>query len=152
MPKIKRPGTLFVLFILLFAAGFICFLTQAQDYYNYSANSVETARATAPLNKESELAAVTPSKYTYDTEVKYRKFFITVANAKKVELAADFNRWGKDPIELKGYRKGYFETSVALTGGEYKYVFVVDGKDVLDPSNQDRTTVDGREVCIKTVR
>ena len=69
-----------------------------------------------------------------------------------MELLADFNRWGKDPIELKAYRKGYFETSVALTGGEYKYVFSVDGKDVLDPTNLDRRTVNGRDICIKTVR
>ena len=70
-----------------------------------------------------------------------------------MELLADFNRWGKDPIVLKPYRKGYFETSIALTGGEYKYVFSVDGKDVLDPMNKDRQTLaDGREICIKTVR
>ena len=152
MPKIKRPGVLFVLFIVLLAGGLTVFLVQAQDYYDYSAQSIETAASVAPLSKESELDLVKPKRTSYDTEVKYRKFFLTFAGAKKVELQADFNRWGKDPIELQGYRKGYFETSVALTGGEYKYVFVVDGKDVLDPSNKDRTTVNGREVCIKTVR
>ena len=86
-------------------------------------------------------------------QVKYRKFYLTAPGAKKVELLADFNRWGKDPIVLKPYRKGYFETSVALTGGEYKYVFSVDGKDTLDPMNKDRQILaDGREICIKTVR
>ena len=69
-----------------------------------------------------------------------------------MELQADFNRWGQDPILLKPYKRGYFETSVALTGGEYKYVFNVDGKDMLDPMNKDRVEVNGREVCIKTVR
>ena len=64
-----------------------------------------------------------PAEHKYDTEVKYRKFYLTAPGAKKVELLADFNRWGKDPIVLKAYRKGYFETSVALTGGEYEYVF-----------------------------
>ncbi|MCQ2411054.1 MAG: glycogen-binding domain-containing protein, partial [Elusimicrobiaceae bacterium] len=72
--------------------------------------------------------------------------------ATRVELQADFNRWGQDPIVLKPYRKGYFDTSVALTAGEYKYVFVVDGKDVLDPLNKDRQILSGREVCIKTVK
>ena len=152
MPKIKRPGVLFVLFILLLAFGLTVFFVQAQDYYDYGAQTIEAAASTAPLNKESELAVAKLKSTSYDTEVKYRKFFLTFNGAKKVELQADFNRWGKDPIELKGYRKGYFETSVALTGGEYKYVFVVDGKDVLDPSNKDRATVNGREVCIKTVR
>lgn len=152
MPKIKRPGALFVCFILLLAASLIALLNVSEDYYNYAAGTIEAAASVAPLNKESQLAATQPPRIPYDTEVKYRKFFITVPHAKKVSLAADFNRWGKDPIDLKAYQKGYFETSVALTGGEYKYVFVVDGKDVLDPSNKDRTTVGGRNVCIKTVR
>ena len=152
MHKIKHPGTLFGVFIFLLVCGVVWFFTAAEDYATYASSTIETAASTAPLNKESQLALATPRRTNYDTEVKYRKFFITAPGAQKVELLADFNRWGQDPIELKGYRKGYFETSVALTGGEYKYVFSVDGKDVLDPSNQDRTTVDGRAVCIKTVR
>ena len=86
-------------------------------------------------------------------EVKYRTFFITRPGAERVELRGDFNRWGKDPIVLTAYKKGYFETSVALAAGEYQYEFVVDGTALPDPSNQDRLTLsDGREVCIKTVR
>jgi len=99
------------------------------------------------------LTRMTPQEIPSDTEIKYRKFFITAPGAKQVELRADFNRWGKDPIVLTPYKKGYFETSVALAGGEYKYVFVVDGEEIPDPSNQDRQTLkDGREICIKTVR
>ena len=69
-----------------------------------------------------------------------------------MQLQADFNGWGRTPIELKPYARGYFETSLALAAGEYKYVFVVDGKDFLDPMNLDRTVENGREVCIKTVK
>ena len=152
MPRIKRPGALFVFFLLLLAAGAILLFNSFEDYFSYASTTIEAASSVAPLNKESTLGIVKPARIPYDTEVKYRKFFITAPEAKKVELAADFNRLGKDPIELRGYRKGYFETSVALTGGEYKYVFIIDGKEVLDPSNKDRTTVNGREVCIKTVR
>ena len=85
-------------------------------------------------------------------EVKYRTFFLTVPSASQVELVADFNRFGKDPIILKPYKKGYFETSVALTSGEYKYYFKVDGEKMLDPTNMDRQIFNGEEVCIKTVR
>lgn len=150
MPKIKRPGTLFALILFLLAIGLTAFLALASDYYSYAAGTIENAASVAPLNKES-LQTPRPN-VSYDTEVKYRKFYLTVPGAQKVELAADFNRWGKDPIELKAYRKGYFETSVALTAGEYKYVFVVDGDDVLDPMNEDRQIIDGRRVCIKTVK
>ncbi len=152
MPKIKKPGALFVLFVLLIAMVLTWFFVASEDYYDYAADTIESSASVAPLNKESLLARMQPVRHTYDTEVKYRKFYITAPGAKKVELLADFNRWGKDPIELKAYRKGYFETSVALTGGEYKYVFSVDGKDVLDPTNLDRREIGGREICIKTVK
>lgn len=152
MPKIKRPGALFVLFLILIALVLTWFFAVSEDYYDYAADTIESSASVAPLNKESLLASAKPVCQPYDTEVKYRKFYLTAPGAQKVELLADFNRWGKDPIVLKPYRKGYFETSVALTGGEYKYVFSVDGRDVLDPVNLDRREVDGREICIKTVK
>ncbi|WP_428898281.1 Glycogen recognition site of AMP-activated protein kinase [Parelusimicrobium proximum] len=85
-------------------------------------------------------------------ETKYRKFFITAPRAKRVEIIADFNGWGKVPIVLTPYSKGYFETSIVLTSGNYKYVFMVDGAEVLDPSNNDIIIYEGRKVNIKTVR
>lgn len=152
MPKIKRPGALFALFLFLIAIMLTCFFVSASDYYDFAAGAIENTASISPLNKESLQARQKSAPLPYDTEVKYRKFYLTAPGAQKVELAADFNRWGKDPIELKAYRKGYFDTSVALTAGEYKYVFVVDGKDVLDPMNKDRRVINGREVCIKTVK
>ena len=116
MPKIKRPGALFVLFVLLIALVLTWFFVSSEDYYDYAADTIESSASVAPLNKESLIARMQPVRHSYDTEVKYRKFYITAPGAKKVELLADFNRWGKDPIELQAYRKGYFETSVALTG------------------------------------
>ena len=152
MSRIKRPGMLFPLFVFLIALVLVGFFVVASDYYEYTAGVIENTASISALNKESLLVQAKPSAVPYDTEVKYRKFFITVPGAQRVELLADFNRWGKDPVVLKPYRKGYFETFVALTTGEYKYVFSVDGKDVLDPLNKDRQTVAGREICIKTVK
>ena len=152
MPKVRRPGALFAVFLFLIVIVLTCFFVASADYYEYAAGTIENTASIAPLNKESLRVSGEVRQQPYDTEVKYRKFYLTVPGAKKVELAADFNRWGKDPIELKAYRKGYFETSVALTAGEYKYVFVVDGDDVLDPMNEDRQIIDGRRVCIKTVK
>lgn len=154
MNKSNVTGSaVFVLFLSLFIGGLIWFFNQAEDYYAFTSGTIEGARAVAPLNKDDMQTRITPTEISYDTEVKYRKFFITVPGAKQVELRADFNRWGKDPIVLTPYKKGYFETSVALAGGEYKYVFAVDGEEIPDPSNNDRQTLeDGREICIKTVR
>ncbi len=153
MKTVKRTGGFFMVFLCLFIGALVWFFTVAEDYGAYTLNTIEAARAVVPLTKQAMLMRVTPAQIPYDTEIKYRKFFITAPEASQVELRADFNRWGKDPIVLTPYKKGYFETSVALAGGEYKYVFAVDGKEVPDPSNQDRQKLaDGREVCIKTVR
>lgn len=148
----KRPGPLFVFFLLLLGAGVILFLSAGEDYYSYLSSSVERTAATAVLTKQEaeQLAYATNEKL--NTDIKLRNFFLTFPGAKKVELQADFNGWGKVPLELKAYSRGYFEISVALAAGEYKYVFVVDGKDVLDPNNLDRVEYNGRKVCIKTVK
>ena len=135
MPKIKQPGPFFAGFLFLMIFVLTWFFAVSSDYYEYASGAIENTASIAPLNKDSLQMRQTRRPLPYDTEVKYRKFYLTVPGAKKVELAADFNRWGQDPIELKAYRKGYFETSVALTAGEYKYVFVVDGDDVVDPMN-----------------
>ena len=153
MKTTKRTGKLFGVFLLLFIGAVLCFFSTAESFYTYAFEAIEQASQITPLDKEKMLLRSQSVPVQYDTEIKYRKFFITAPEAKKVELQGDFNRWGKEPLFLTAYKKGYFETSVALTGGEYKYLFVVDGKDVLDPSNQDRQFLaNGREVCIKTVR
>lgn len=150
--KLKKPGVLFVVFLMLISVMLTWFFVTAEDYYDYAGNTIESSARVAPVTKEDAAAQTIPVKRGFNTEVKYRRFFITAPGAEKVELLADFNRWGEDPIELKKYRKGYFETSVALTAGDYKYLFSIDGKETLDPSNKDRIMLGDREVCIKTVR
>ena len=149
----KRSGRLFALFLVLFMGALCWFLTRAQAWYVYAQNSIELATRVAALNKEDMQKRITPATVPTDTEVKYRTFYLTYPGAETVELRGDFNRWGKEPVMLTPYKKGYFETSVALATGEYQYEFVVDGTPLPDPVNKDRRTLpDGREVCIKTVR
>lgn len=152
MPTTKKPGALFVLFLVLVMGALLWFLTTSRDYYDFTARTVERAAAVAPLHKEKLLQVNQYPAEPFNTEVKYRTFFLTYPGAEKVELLADFNRWGKDPLVLQNYKKNYFEISVALTSGEYKYAFLVDGKRVMDPTNMDRQMYNGQEVCIKTVR
>lgn len=148
----KKPGTLFALLLLVLCVVLTLFFTAGEEYYDYASGSIESVAGAATLDKDDLAKITTRSPEKLNTEVKYRNFFLTVPGAKTVELQADFNQWGKVPLMLKAYPRGYFEISVALAAGDYKYVFVVDGKDVLDPNNLDRTDVDGRPVCIKTVR
>lgn len=148
----KKPGTLFALFLLIVCASLTLFFSAGEDYYDYASGSVEAAASSATLDKDDLVSLARPAQEKLNTEIKFRNFFLTAPGAKTVELQADFNGWGKNPVRLQPYSRGYFETSLALAAGEYKYVFVVDGKDVLDPLNLDRTEENGRTVCIKTVR
>ena len=148
----KKPGALFVVFLLLLCAGLTWFFVAGEDYYDYASGAIEGSAQAAPLDKDAIVSLFKVPKEKFNTEIKFRNFFITAPGAKKVELLADFNGWGKTPIELKAYKKGYFETSLALSAGEYKYVFLVDGKEVPDPTNTDRVEENGHTVCIKTVR
>ena len=150
--NVRKPGVLFAVFLLLLCVGLTWFFTVAEDYYDYTSSSVDAAAQSATLDKDELLAQKDADLEKLNTEIKFRTFFLTANGAEKVELQADFNGWGKNPLLLKAYSRGYFEISVALPTGEYKYVYVVDGKDVLDPTNLDRMDFEGRTVCIKTVR
>lgn len=148
----KKPGQLFVLFLLLLSAALTTLFIVGEDFYAYTSGAIESAAQSATLDKDDLKTLATPSRETFNTDIRFRNFFITDTRAKHVELLADFNDWGKNPIVLKPYSRGYFEVSLALPAGEYKYVFHIDGKDVLDPNNQDRTQFNGRTVCIKTIK
>ncbi len=153
MTPTKRNSPLFALLLVLFMGALVWFFSQMQRWYLFSQQVLLHASQIAPLQKQDMLLATTPVPVHADREVKYRTFFLTSPGAEKVELQGDFNRWGKDPLELTPYKKGYFETSVALASGEYQYEYVVDGVAQPDPANQDRRILpDGREVCVRTVR
>ena len=148
----KKPGQLFVLFLLLLSAALTAFFVISEDYYDYTSGSIDTAAQSATLDKDDLKKLASAQREELNTDIKFRNFFITDTRAKHVELQADFNNWGQNPIVLKPYSRGYFEISLALPAGEYKYVFHIDGKDVLDPNNLDRTEFNGRTVCIKTIK
>lgn len=148
----KKPGQLFLPFLLFIAGALTTFFVVAEDFYTYTSGSIESAAQSATLDKDDLKKLAAPVSPSFNTDIKFRNFFITDTRAKHVELQADFNDWGKTPIVLKPYSRGYFEISLALPAGEYKYVFHIDGKDVLDPNNLDRTEVNGRTVCIKTIK
>jgi len=132
--------TLIILAVVLFTA-----FAAGKDYYN--AYTAKPSRVVFPPS-ETHAAQIKDD----GTEVRFRKFFITVYGAKQVELLADFNKFGVEPIMLTPYSKGYFEVTLALAAGDYKYLFLVDGKETLDPSNNDIVEYGGRKVCVKTVR
>lgn len=68
-----------------------------------------------------------PAQMKYTENQKEYRFVIYQPGAKTVELTGDFTKWQK--VKMKPIDKtGYFELSMKLKPGEYKYSFVIDGK------------------------
>jgi cyclomaltodextrinase / maltogenic alpha-amylase / neopullulanase len=62
------------------------------------------------------------------------------AAVRKVYVTGSFNNWSKDRNELLDVNgSGIYEARVPLDPGSYIYKFIVDGKEILDPANPERT-------------
>lgn len=57
-------------------------------------------------------------------------------HAEKVYLMGNFNDWNRSSLPLEK-NFGIWKISQSLTPGKYEYKFVVDGREILDPQNQD---------------
>ncbi len=52
----------------------------------------------------------------------------------KVTIRGSFNAWNGESTPLK-FNNGIWEVDLSLSPGEYEYLLVVDGKDLIDPNN-----------------
>ena len=85
-------------------------------------------------------------------ELRFIKFSVKFPGAKKVKVAADFNKWDPDALELVKKGKNIWETIVPLPPGIYRYLYNIDGQSILDPMNPDTDMDSGRKVSIITVK
>ncbi len=106
--------------------------------------SVTTSTATTPSIDTAVVEPVKP-KFVNGKEVVAFKF--VSADAKKVALVGEFNKWFRQPMKRDGDN---WTISIPLAPGKYQYVFVVEdgksgpkGRRVADPNN-DQTTKDGK--------
>ncbi|MCX7716479.1 MAG: glycogen-binding domain-containing protein [Endomicrobia bacterium] len=58
-------------------------------------------------------------------------FVLHQPNAKIVQIAGDFTKW--EPVML-AKKNGVWELKVKLKPGEYRYIYIIDGKPYLDPN------------------
>ncbi len=77
---------------------------------------------------------VTRDRYSAKKMAKPVNFVCRAPDAKHVFLAGDFNHW--DPTSHPMHREpdGAWFLQVPLHHGHHRYVFLVDGKPVLDPA------------------
>lgn len=69
-------------------------------------------------------------------------FGVRAPGAKEVYLIGDMTEW-KDKLAMKHNGDDYFEVSTMLTPGEWKYRYIIDGKEITDPGNPN-TVEDGK--------
>ena len=62
-------------------------------------------------------------------------FFCHAHGAKEVFLAGDFNEWDPSNLPMTRMPDGGWMIRVPLSHGHHQYVFLVDGKPVLDPKS-----------------
>ena len=84
-------------------------------------------------------------------DVKFIRFSFKSADAKAVFLEGDFNLWKKDRLPLKKEDKNKWNLLLPLPPGRYRYRFVVDGKETLDPDAKETDKVDEEQVSVKLV-
>lgn len=111
--------------------------------------------AVLKLDKPGALPKVPERDYsTYEAphaELRFVKFSIKMAKAKSVKIAADFNKWNPNDLALTKIGKTW-KTIVTLPSGEYKYLYKIDDKFVLDPLNQKTSFYNGRKVSLLIVK
>jgi len=81
------------------------------------------------------------------------RFALESTSATEVALVGDFNGWlpGQCPLPRRE-GSGRFELTLPLGRGLYRYRFVVDGRETLDPDNPRRETgPDGRPASVVEV-
>ena len=62
------------------------------------------------------------------------EFKLKAPKARRVDLVGDFNGWRQGTLEMVKKKGGPWDLLLPLPKGRYRYLFVVDGSTVADPS------------------
>jgi hypothetical protein len=134
----------FILIPVTTFKGFISQYFSFIDRWTSSSVNVITKRIVAKLNSN-----YTASKGDFSlVEFKFVKFLLNI-DAKEVYIKGDFNKWNKSNLSKN---KDRWEIELPLTKGIYRYVFVVDGKEILDPLNPNIGFYNDKKVSVIEVK
>jgi 1,4-alpha-glucan branching enzyme len=79
-------------------------------------------------------AAGTLPPYSAKRNLHHAAFFCHASEARQVSLIGDFNNWRPNAVPMVRQPDGSWMASLELSHGYHQYVFLVDGKRVLDPN------------------
>jgi 1,4-alpha-glucan branching enzyme len=81
----------------------------------------------------------TLSRYSAKRNLHHADFICHAPEAKQVSIIGDFNDWNPNATPVIRQPDGQWTASLELSHGYHDYVFLVDGKRVLDPSASGKT-------------
>jgi 1,4-alpha-glucan branching enzyme len=77
-----------------------------------------------------------PKRYSAKKMSKPVHFYCEAPEANAVSVAGDFNHWNPLANPMQRMPDGRWRAEISLHHGHHQYLFVVDGKSVLDPRAQ----------------
>jgi hypothetical protein len=95
--------------------------------------------------KERPTQAGFNSRYSASRTHHHVDFFCHAPDASQVSLVGDFNGWNATATPMIRMPDGCWMTGLELPHGHHQYVFLVDGRPVLDPKAMGRTRNDRNE-------
>jgi len=153
MKKPEKKDILVIVSILLFIMVLVpvsVFKSFISEYFGFverwalsSANFI-TKRISKKINIEhtaqyGDLSLV---------DFKFVKFSLKI-NGNSVYITGDFNKWQKTELLKKDL---VWEVEVSLVKGKYRYLFIVDGKEILDPLNPNIDFYNNKKVSVIEVK
>jgi 1,4-alpha-glucan branching enzyme len=112
-------------------------MQKAQMMLNEFENVNQNSKRKIMLN-DSNLAGATP-RYSAKRNLHRVHFFCDAPQAEQVSLAGDFNHWNPSATPMARQLDGRWMATLDLPHGYHEYVFLVDGKPVLDPNASGKT-------------
>ncbi len=88
----------------------------------------------------------------FKPRLSFVEFTLEAPKAKTVYLMGNFNHWTPATIKMLKRESGEWSVFLPLPLGRCQYLFVVDGKNLLDPKNPNSETLNGETVSVRKVR
>ena len=93
----------------------------------------QTLKGIKTMFIESDPIGALP-RYSAKRNLHHANFFCRAPKARRVSLVGDFNHWNSTAVPMRRTPDGRWMASLELPHGYHQYLFLVDGKPVLDPN------------------
>lgn len=140
-------GTLAVV-LALCAIPSVVWLGALRDYYQFLTGF--EPRPLKPSKSNRIPHSLSQESGSDNGSLIFVEFSFKAPSAKNVSLNGDFTRWSA-VLALTRQPQGYWEVMVPLPPGRYRYHFLVDGVETLDPSAPTEDLKEGRKASLRAV-